>query len=281
MRRRRRSDRQAPVPPLTDHGHEVVALPARRKSAPDRIPGRAGGDRRRARPRRRHEGASPRPSPRRSSTRPPRSRDRSTCASSSRPSTMTNRLRTEGTRNLLDAGERGGRAQVRRSELRRLALRADRRAGQGRGRSARPATAPAAVRTTMDAIRALERWSRSATWTDGIALRYGGFYGPGTSLSTEAEAEQSRDDPQAALPDRRRRPRDPVADPRRRRSGGDGCGARTRRAGLSTTSSTTTRSRSSEFLPAVAEALWVAKPLARRSRGGSAGCSPATAAARC
>ena len=103
---------------------------------------------------------------------------------------MTNRLRTEGTRNLLDAGEA---VSVQKFVAQSFA-------GWPYARIGGPVKAeddpldpdpPAAVRTTMDAIRALESMVTSATWTDGIALRYGGFYGPGTSLSTEADAEQS------------------------------------------------------------------------------------------
>jgi nucleoside-diphosphate-sugar epimerase len=38
------------------------------------------------------------------------------------------------------------------------------------------------VRTTLEGILYLEEAVTGATWTEGIALRYGGFYGPGTSL---------------------------------------------------------------------------------------------------
>jgi nucleoside-diphosphate-sugar epimerase len=42
---------------------------------------------------------------------------------------------------------------------------------------------PSAVRPAMDAIRYLEDAVTSATDLEGIVLRYGGFYGPGTSLA--------------------------------------------------------------------------------------------------
>jgi 2-alkyl-3-oxoalkanoate reductase len=42
---------------------------------------------------------------------------------------------------------------------------------------------PAAFRGTLDAIRYLESAVTRATGLNGISLRYGGFYGPGTSLS--------------------------------------------------------------------------------------------------
>jgi len=44
---------------------------------------------------------------------------------------------------------------------------------------------PEAMRQSLDAIRHLEGAVTGADWTEGIVLRYGGFYGPGTSLSAE------------------------------------------------------------------------------------------------
>jgi nucleoside-diphosphate-sugar epimerase len=41
------------------------------------------------------------------------------------------------------------------------------------------------MRTTIAAIRHLEAAVTGADWTEGIALRYGALYGPGTSLDTE------------------------------------------------------------------------------------------------
>ena len=46
------------------------------------------------------------------------------------------------------------------------------------------------MRTTLDAIKYLERAVTSADWTEGIALRYGGFYGPGTSIGLNPLGEQ-------------------------------------------------------------------------------------------
>ena len=40
---------------------------------------------------------------------------------------------------------------------------------------------------TLGAIRELERTVTSAEGIEGIVLRYGGFYGPGTSLAAEGE----------------------------------------------------------------------------------------------
>ena len=49
---------------------------------------------------------------------------------------------------------------------------------------------PAQVRTTLEAIRTSSGLSPEAEWTEGIALRYGGFYGPGTSFSLDPPGEQ-------------------------------------------------------------------------------------------
>ena len=67
----------------------------------------------------------------------------------------TNRLRTEGTRHLLDAARAARHAAADRPELHRLAVRARRRPGQGRGRAAGPRAA-AAQRESLAAIRELE-----------------------------------------------------------------------------------------------------------------------------
>jgi nucleoside-diphosphate-sugar epimerase len=46
---------------------------------------------------------------------------------------------------------------------------------------------PAAMRRTLDAIRHLEDAVTRADWVEGIVLRYGGFYGPGTSMDAGGE----------------------------------------------------------------------------------------------
>ena len=48
------------------------------------------------------------------------------------------------------------------------------------------------MRTTLDAIRYLEATVTGAGWTEGIVLRYGGFYGPGTNFSLDPTATWSR-----------------------------------------------------------------------------------------
>src|SRR5262249_17270697 len=48
-------------------------------------------------------------------------------------------------------------------------------------------TPPRSVRRLIAAIRRLEQGVLDARWTEGIVLRYGAFYGPGTSLTPAAE----------------------------------------------------------------------------------------------
>ncbi len=94
---------------------------------------------------------------------------------------QTNRLRTQGTDHLLAAGRAvGARRFVAQSFV-----------GWTFGRSGGPVKTehdpldpepPDPMRRTLDAIRYLEDAVTGADWTEGIVLRYGGFYGPGTSL---------------------------------------------------------------------------------------------------
>ena len=43
----------------------------------------------------------------------------------------------------------------------------------------------------LDAIRHLEEAVTQADWLEGVVLRYGGFYGPGTTLSADPSAAHS------------------------------------------------------------------------------------------
>ncbi|HEV3377098.1 MAG TPA: NAD(P)-dependent oxidoreductase [Thermoleophilaceae bacterium] len=100
----------------------------------------------------------------------------------------TNRLRTEGTDHLLAAGRAVG---VRRFVAQSFAGWPSERTGGPVKREADPLdpSPPAALRPLVDALRHLEEAVTGAAWTEGIVLRYGGFYGPGTSLSLEPEGE--------------------------------------------------------------------------------------------
>ena len=100
---------------------------------------------------------------------------------------MTNRLRTEGTDYLLAAGRAVG--------VRRFV--AQSYAGWPFARTGGPVKdetdpldpdPPRALRTTLAAIRHLEEAVTGIGWGEGLVLRYGGFYGPGTSLSLEPGA---------------------------------------------------------------------------------------------
>jgi nucleoside-diphosphate-sugar epimerase len=99
---------------------------------------------------------------------------------------LTNRLRTEATDHLLSAGRAAG---VRRFVAQSYAGWPYARTG-GPVKSEEDPLDPepvAAMRRALDAIRHLEQAVSGAEWTQGIVLRYGGFYGPGTSLAPDGE----------------------------------------------------------------------------------------------
>jgi nucleoside-diphosphate-sugar epimerase len=101
---------------------------------------------------------------------------------------QTNRLRTEGTDTLLSAGRALG---VRRFVAQSFAGWPFARIGGPVKTEEDPLdpSPPSAIRTTLDAIRHLEAAVTGAGWTEGVVLRYGGFYGPGTSLGLNPEGE--------------------------------------------------------------------------------------------
>jgi nucleoside-diphosphate-sugar epimerase len=94
----------------------------------------------------------------------------------------TNRLRTEGTDHLLSAGRAVG---VKRFVAQSFAGWPFARVGGPVKTEEAPLdpTPPNRIRETMGAIKYLEGAVGGADWTEGIVLRYGGFYGPGTSLA--------------------------------------------------------------------------------------------------
>jgi nucleoside-diphosphate-sugar epimerase len=99
---------------------------------------------------------------------------------------LTNRLRTEGTDHLLSAGQAVG--------VRRFVAQSNgafgyaRTGGPVKGEEDPLDPSPAReMRALMAAIRYLERAVLGAGWTEGIVLRYGAFYGPGTSMAPGAE----------------------------------------------------------------------------------------------
>ena len=97
----------------------------------------------------------------------------------------TNRLRTEGTDHLLSAGQAVGvRRFVAQSNYAMYA-----RTGTALKREEDPLDPSPAreFRENITAIRHLEDAVLGARWTEGIALRYGWFYGPGTSIAPGGE----------------------------------------------------------------------------------------------
>ena len=100
---------------------------------------------------------------------------------------MTNRLRTEGTDHLLAAARAVG---TRRFVAQSYAGWPFARTGGAVKAEDDPldTAPPAGLRTTLDAIRHLEA-SVIAFQPEGLVLRYGGFYGPGTSLSADPRAQ--------------------------------------------------------------------------------------------
>jgi nucleoside-diphosphate-sugar epimerase len=99
---------------------------------------------------------------------------------------LTNRLRTEATDHLLSAGRAVG---VQRFVAQSFAGWPFERSGGPVKTEADPLdpSPVQAMRSTLDAIRYLEAAVAGADFTTGIVLRYGGFYGPGTSLSAHGE----------------------------------------------------------------------------------------------
>lgn len=95
---------------------------------------------------------------------------------------LTNRLRTEGTDYLLSAGQRVG---VRRFVAQSNATMIYERTGAAVKSEEDPFDPSPAqdMRESFAAIRHLEEAVLGARWTEGIVLRYGWFYGPGTGIA--------------------------------------------------------------------------------------------------
>jgi 2-alkyl-3-oxoalkanoate reductase len=102
---------------------------------------------------------------------------------------LTNRLRTEGTDHLLAAAKAAG---TRRFIAQSFAAWPYKRVGGPVKTEEDPLdeSPPKPVRETVGGIRYLERAVTQADGIEGIALRYGWFYGPGTSLAVNPDGEQ-------------------------------------------------------------------------------------------
>src|SRR6478672_13031170 len=102
---------------------------------------------------------------------------------------QTNRLRTEGTDHLLSAAQAVG---VKRFVAQSFFAAYERTGGKIKTEEDSFGPGPAKeMRETVAAIRHVEDAVLSATWTEGIVLRYGGFYGPGTSLGSDGEQTEA------------------------------------------------------------------------------------------
>jgi 2-alkyl-3-oxoalkanoate reductase len=110
---------------------------------------------------------------------------------------MTNRLRTEATDHLLAAGRAAG---ARRFVAQSFgAFRFARTGGPVLTETDPLDPDPSGARQPgLEAILYLERAVTTIEWGEGLALRYGGFYGPGTAISLAPDA-------QLAAPIRKRR----------------------------------------------------------------------------
>jgi nucleoside-diphosphate-sugar epimerase len=100
---------------------------------------------------------------------------------------MTNRLRTEATDHLLAAGRAVG---ARRFVAQSYAGWRWARTGGPVQTEADPLDPdpPAALRPGLAAILHLEQAVTTIQWGDGLVLRYGNFYGPGTAISSAPDA---------------------------------------------------------------------------------------------
>ena len=100
----------------------------------------------------------------------------------------TNRLRTEGTDHLLAAGRAVG---VRRFVAQSNATVIYARVGGPVKveEDALDASPPKDASAAAEAVHHLESAVTGATWTEGVVLRYGAFYGPGTNFSLGPEGK--------------------------------------------------------------------------------------------
>jgi nucleoside-diphosphate-sugar epimerase len=102
---------------------------------------------------------------------------------------LTNRLRTEGTDHLLSAAQAVG---VRRFVAQSYGSWWYARTGgpvKGEEEPLDPSP-PREMRESRAAIAHLEQAVLAAKWTEGIVLRYGTFYGPGTSMAPHGEQSE-------------------------------------------------------------------------------------------
>jgi nucleoside-diphosphate-sugar epimerase len=101
---------------------------------------------------------------------------------------MTNRLRSEGTDHLLSAGQAVG---VRRFVAQSNSALYARTGGPVKSEEdPRDPTPPRRQHEALAAVFHLEDAVLGARWTEGIVLRYGGFYGPGAGMGPGGEMHE-------------------------------------------------------------------------------------------
>jgi 2-alkyl-3-oxoalkanoate reductase len=101
---------------------------------------------------------------------------------------VTNRLRTEGTEHLLAAGRAAGIRRFIAQSVVAIGTYA-RTGGPVKTEEDPPdLDLPAKGRSGADALRHLEDAVTGIDWAEGLVLRYGAFYGPGTGVGADPEA---------------------------------------------------------------------------------------------
>jgi nucleoside-diphosphate-sugar epimerase len=100
---------------------------------------------------------------------------------------MTNRLRTEGTDHLLAAARASGARRFVAQSFGAFRFDRSRRPVLTEDDPIDPAP-PAGLRVPLEGILHLERAVTTIDWGEGVVLRYGGFYGPGTAISRAPDA---------------------------------------------------------------------------------------------
>jgi 2-alkyl-3-oxoalkanoate reductase len=102
----------------------------------------------------------------------------------------TNRLRSEGTDHLLAAGRAVG---VRKVVAQSIYAMLERTGGPVVDENGRiDPNPPKDLKEGVEALRHLEKAVTGISWAEGIALRYGGFYGPGTSIDSAPDAAMAK-----------------------------------------------------------------------------------------
>jgi 2-alkyl-3-oxoalkanoate reductase len=101
---------------------------------------------------------------------------------------MTNRLRTEATDHLLAAGRAAGIRRFVAQSIVAVGTYARTGGPVKTEDDPRDPDVPAPFRAAAAAIRHVEDTVTGIEWAEGLALRYGAFYGPGTTTSTDPDA---------------------------------------------------------------------------------------------